>query len=332
VASSASPELAVETRSLKRVYRSRGEEVFALQGVDLRVARGRLYGVLGPNGAGKTTLIKILVTLLLPSSGEAYVDGLDVVTEYRRLRHRISMVSGGETSGYGLLKVREQLWLFSQLYGLPGGQARKRIEELLERLGLAEAAERRVASLSSGMRQKMNLIRGLVSDPRILFLDEPTVALDVGAAREVREEVQRWMAEDRSRTVILTTHYMMEADELCDRVAIVNRGRVVAEGTPAELKQRVKENVIVDLLVGRGDPLLPALRGLAGVTGASAQEQDGADHLSVILTEDAVLPRVLATVERSGRALQGVQKREPSLEDAFVKLVGRSMAEEEVAE
>jgi ABC-2 type transport system ATP-binding protein len=239
------------------------------------------------------------------------------------------MVSGGETSGYGLLKVKEQLWLFSQLYGLPSGQARMRINQLLERLGLADAAERRVSSLSSGMRQKMNLIRGLVSDPRILFLDEPTVALDVGAARDVREEVQRWMAEDPMRSVILTTHYMMEADELCDRVAIVNRGRIVAEGTPSELKQRVKENVIIELTVGRGDPLLPALRALDGVTAASAQERDGADQLSVILTDDAVLPRVLTTVERSGRALQGVQKREPSLEDAFVKLVGRSMAEEE---
>src|SRR5438094_7214801 len=169
-------DIAVETKALRRVYRSRRQEVVALDGIDLQVRRGERFGVLGPNGAGKTTLIKILVTLLLPSSGEAYVDGLDVVSEYRKLRHRISMVSGGENSGYGLLKVREQLWLFSQLYGLPSDRARRRIDELLERLGLAEAAERKVSSLSSGMRQKMNLIRGLVPDPKILFLDEPTVA------------------------------------------------------------------------------------------------------------------------------------------------------------
>ena len=324
-----SPELAVETRALRRVYRSRGEEIVALQSVDLQVHRGRIYGVLGPNGAGKTTLIKILVTLLLPSGGEAYVDGLNVVTEFRKLRHRIAMVSGGENSGYGLLKVREQLWLFSQLYGLPSKEAHRRIDELLERLGLAEVAGRKVSSLSSGMRQKMNLIRGLVSDPKILFLDEPTVALDVGAARDMREEVQRWVADDPSRTVILTTHYMMEADELCARVAIVNRGRVIAEGAPAALKQRVREHVIIDLIVGRGEPLLPALRAVEGVTGASAQEEDGADHLSVILADDSAMPRVLATVERSGRSIQGVQKREPSLEDAFVTLVGRSMSEEE---
>src|SRR5437764_11751338 len=221
-------DIAVETKALRRVYRSRSQQVVALDGIDLQVHRGERFGVLGPNGAGKTTLIKILVTLLLPSGGEAYVDGLNVVTEFRKLRHRIAMVSGGENSGYGLLKVREQLWLFSQLYGLPSKEARRRIDELLERLGLAEVAGRKVSSLSSGMRQKMNLIRGLVSDPKILFLDEPTVALDVGAARDVREEVRRWMAEDESRTVILTTHYMMEADELCHRIAIVNRGRSVA--------------------------------------------------------------------------------------------------------
>ena len=201
-------DIAVETRALRRVYRSRSQEVVALDGVDLRVARGLRYGVLGPNGAGKTTLIKILVTLLLPSSGEAYVDGLDVVHQFRELRHRIAMVSGGENVGFGMLKVKEQLWMFSQFYGMPSAAARRRIDELLERLGLTEASNRLVSALSSGMRQKMNLIRGLMTDPRILFLDEPTVALDVSAARDVRDEVRRWMGEDPTRTVILTTHYL----------------------------------------------------------------------------------------------------------------------------
>ena len=177
--------LAVETHALRRVYRSRGDEVIALDGLDLAVRQGELYGILGPNGAGKTTLIKILVTLLLPTSGEAYVDGLDVVRDYVQLRHRIGMVSGGENAGYGILKVREQLWLFSQMYGLPSKEARRRIDELLERLGLAGAANRRVSALSSGMRQKMNVIRGLMTDPRVLFLDEPTASLDVGAARHM---------------------------------------------------------------------------------------------------------------------------------------------------
>ena len=324
-------DIAVETRALRRVYKSRSQEVVALDGIDLKVMRGQRYGVLGPNGAGKTTMIKILVTLLLPSSGEAYVDGLDVVHQFRELRHRIAMVSGGETVGFGMLKVKEQLWMFSQFYGMPSAAARRRIDELLERLGLAEAANRLVSALSSGMRQKMNLIRGLMTDPRILFLDEPTVALDVGAARDVRDEVRRWMAEDPSRTVILTTHYMMEADELCDRVAIVNRGRIVAEGTPAELKRQVQQDAIVDLQLSPGTRLLEALRSVDGVAAASVAEQDGVDRFSLQLSSDAALGGVMRIVETSGRQIRGVQKREPTLEDAFVKLVGRGMAEEEQA-
>ncbi len=324
-------DIAVETKALRRVYRSRTQDVVALDGVDLRVARGQRYGVLGPNGAGKTTLIKILVTLLLPSSGEAYVDGLDVVHQSRELRHRIAMVSGGENVGFGMLTVKEQLWMFSQFYGMPSKPVKRHIEELLERLGLSDAGDRRISALSSGMRQKMNLIRGLITNPRILFLDEPTVALDVGAARDVRNEVRRWMAEDPSRTVILTTHYMMEADELCDRVAIVNRGRIVAEGTPAELKQRVQQDAIVDLQLSPGTRLLDALRAVTGVAAASVSEQDGIDRFSLQLSSDAALSGVMRVVEGSGRQIRGVQKREPTLEDAFVTLVGRGMAEEEQA-
>ena len=322
-------DIAVETKALRRVYRSRSQEVVALDGVDVHVRRGERFGVLGPNGAGKTTLIKILVTLLLPSSGEAFVDGLDVVRQFRELRHRIAMVSGGENVGFGMLTVREQLWMFSQFYGMPSQPARRHIDELLERLGLSDAGNRRISTLSSGMRQKMNLIRGLITNPRILFLDEPTVALDVGAARDVRDEIRRWMAEDPTRTVILTTHYMMEADELCDRVAIVNRGRIVAQGTPAELKQQVQQEGIVDLQLSPGGRLLDALRSIEGVVGASVLEQDGIDRFSLLLSSDAALTGVMRIVEGSGRRIHGVQKREATLEDAFVKLVGRSMAEEE---
>ena len=321
---------AVETSSLGRVYRSRNETVTALGGVDLRVNEGELYGVLGPNGAGKTTLIKILVTLLLPSSGRAVVDGLDVVRDFKRLRPRISMVSGGENAGYGLLRVREQLWMFSQFYGMSTRAALSRIDELLERLGLADAANRQISGLSSGMRQKMNLIRGLMTDPRVLFLDEPTVALDVGAARDVRQEVRRWMQEDRSRTVILTTHYMQEADELCDRIAIVNRGRIVAEGRPDELKRMVQEDVIVDLqLAAPGQRVLDQLRDVDGVSAATLQEVDGRDIFTLLLQDESTLPRVMTAVERNSRRVIGLSKREPTLEDAFVKLVGRSMTEEE---
>jgi len=323
------PSAAVQTIALRRVYRSRRESVVALDGIDLSVARGEIFGVLGPNGAGKTTLIKILVTLLLPTSGQAFVDGLDVARDYRELRHRIAMVSGGENSGYGLMKTHEHIWMFSQFYGLSSRVAHARIRELMERLGLTEAADRYVSALSSGMRQKMNLIRGLVTDPRILFLDEPTVALDVGAARDVRREVRRWVQEDRTRTVILTTHYMNEADELCDRLAIVNHGKIVAQGTPASLKQQVQQDVIVDLQLTLGRDLLADLRRLEGVTAATVTQQDGADRFGLLLADDAALTAVLGLIAGSGREVLGLQKRDPSLEDAFVKLVGRGMAEEE---
>ena len=301
----------------------------ALTSVDLKVREGELYGVLGPNGAGKTTLIKILVTLLLPSSGTAKVDGFDVVKEFRKLRPRISIVSGGENAGYGVLHVREQLWMFSQFYGMNSKVAYARIDELLERLGLASVAKRQISGLSSGMRQKMNLVRGLMTDPRVLFLDEPTVALDVGAARDLREEVGRWMAEDPTRTVILTTHYMQEADDLCDRIAIVNHGQIVIEGTPQSLKQEVQRDVIVDLQLEPGIPVLDRLREVDGVGAASVREEDGIDRFSLLLADDAVLTNVISAVERSGRRVAGLAKREPTLEDAFVKLVGRSMSEEE---
>jgi len=320
---------AVQTIALRRVYQSRRESVVALDGIDLSVPRGQIFGILGPNGAGKTTLIKILVTLLLPTSGRALVDGLDVVGDHREIRRRIALVSGGETSGYGILKVREQLWLFSQLYGMTSRLARERIDDLLHRLDLWEVRDRLISALSSGMRQKMNLIRGLVTDPRILFLDEPTVALDVGAARDVRQQVQRWVRDDPTRTVILTTHYMNEADELCDRLAIVNHGRIIAEGAPATIKQQVQQDVIVDLRLTLGPDLLGDLRQVDGVTAATVEQLDGADRFSLLLTDDGVLSPVLALVERAGREVRNLQKREPSLEDAFVKLVGRAMAEEE---
>jgi ABC-2 type transport system ATP-binding protein len=320
--SSDTSRLAVETHDLGRIYKTRNETVTALTSVDLKVRAGELYGVLGPNGAGKTTLIKILVTLLLPSSGTARVDGLDVVKDYRKLRPRIAIVSGGENAGYGLLHVREQLWMFSQFYGMNSKVAYARIDELLERLGIASVAKRQISGLSSGMRQKMNLVRGLMTDPRVLFLDEPTVALDVGAARDLRDEVRRWMAEDPTRTVILTTHYMQEADDLCDRIAIVNRGKIVIEGTPQSLKLEVQRDVVVDL------QLEPGVQ-VDGVGAASVREEDGVDRFSLLLADDAVLTHVISAVERSGRRVAGLAKREPTLEDAFVKLVGRSMSEEE---
>ncbi|HLF40562.1 MAG TPA: ABC transporter ATP-binding protein, partial [Acidimicrobiia bacterium] len=218
---------AIEAFDVARTFRPRkSAEVVALSGVSLEVPRGELFGLLGPNGAGKTTLIKILVTLLLPSSGTARVAGFDVASEPVEVRRRISMVSGGESTGFGLLTVAEQLFMFSQFHGMPGRVARARIGELLEVVDLAGERNQRVSDLSTGMRQRLNLARGLLTGPEVLFLDEPTVGLDVGAARGLRAYVQRWMAEDPRRTILLTTHYLKEAEELCHRVAIIDRGAI----------------------------------------------------------------------------------------------------------
>src|SRR6188472_602013 len=211
---------AIDVRGLRRVYKVKPTPVVALDGIDLEVAPGELFGLLGPNGAGKMTLIKILTTLLLPSEGTARIFGFDVVDDVKRIRRIMNMVAGGEQSGYGILTVREQLWMFSQFYGLGTGEGWARVDELIEATGLTDQRLQRVSTLSTGQRQKMNMARGLLNDPWILFLDEPTLGLDVAAARSIRELVLDWKAAVPGRTVLLTTHYMAEADELCDRIAI----------------------------------------------------------------------------------------------------------------
>ena len=300
----------------------------ALDGVGLAVREGEFFGLLGPNGAGKTTLIKVLVTLLLPSSGRALVDGFDVVTQPQAIRRRISMVSGGESSGYGILTVREQLWMFSQFYGIPGRVARQRIDHLLAVMGLTDDADKKVYNLSTGMRQKMNLCRGLVSEPKILFLDEPTLGLDVAVARDVRAYIKRWRHERPTHTVLLTTHYMTEADELCDRVAIIDRGRVVACDTPAALKRQVQSDSVFQLRVA-GDAADAARLGqLPGVQRFQHVRGDGVASLSFSLADEGALAEIIAAITRQGGRLLSLEKREPTLEDAFLELVGRRLDEE----
>src|SRR3989449_8589308 len=261
---------AVETRTLHRVFRaSRGSgEVVALSGIDARIERGEIFGLLGPNGAGKTTFIKILTTLLYPTSGSAMVVGFDVVRDAVEVRRRISLVSGGESAGYGILTVRECLWMFSQYYGVPSSIAWPRVDELIRIVGLTERQHTRINRLSTGQRQRMNFARGFVSDPEVLFLDEPTLGMDVTAARTLREFVATWVREKPGRTVLLTTHYMAEAEELCDRVAIIDRGRVLACDSVPELRRQVQGGQHVELEVRLPDGRRPDLAALAGVQAA----------------------------------------------------------------
>lgn len=332
-------DFAIETEHLSRIYKLRGskksepKQLVALEGVNLQVRRGELFGLLGPNGAGKTTLIKILTTLLSPSSGWARVAGFDVVKEPQNVRLHINMVSGGESSGYGLLTVRENLWMFSQFYGMPSAQANERIKELLQVVGLSDRINTKSSDLSTGLRQKMNIVRGFLTDPDVLFLDEPTLGLDVGASRDVRRFIRRWVDEDPSRTILITTHYMAEADELCDRVAIINKGQVLACDTPATLKHRLQGEAIIRMEVSPLNGLgVDIFESLPGVRKVVHRPQDGFSVLEFILEQDDALGAVVNTMTSANIHILNLHKREPSLEDVFVDLVGRSMEQVEKGE
>ncbi len=329
-------DLAVEVEELGRIYKIRGskkerkirKELVALQGVNLQVRQGELFGLLGPNGAGKTTLIKILTTLLAPTSGRARVAGHDVVKEPGKVRALINMVSGGESSGYGLLTIRENLWMFSQFYGLPSREANERIRALLKLVGLEDRMDTKSSDLSTGLRQKMNIVRGFLTDPQVLFLDEPTLGLDVGASRDARHLIRSWLDEDRTRTLLLTTHYMAEADELCDRVAIINRGRVLACDSPAALKQQIQRDALFTIAVsGMNGFKAATLEQPPGVRRAGREESGSLSVLNLILEEEAALGGVINKLNESNVKIERLDKHAPTLEDVFVHLVGSSMDE-----
>jgi ABC-2 type transport system ATP-binding protein len=298
--------------------------------MDLTVHRGECFGLLGPNGAGKSTLIKILTTLLLPTAGRALVAGYDVATEPLAVRRRINLVSGGDNAGYGILTVRETLHLFSQFYGVPSAIARKRAEELMAVTGLTEKADARLSNLSTGMKQKLNFARGFMSDPEIIFLDEPTLGLDVEASRDVRGFVTRWIGERPERTVLLTTHYMVEADELCGRVAIIDHGKILALDTPKALKRSIPAEPVFELQLGTAGQSLDGLKDVVGVRSVShtSHPATGATELRVIVEDDEVIGDVLGRIKALGRTVLHLTKAEPSLETVFIHHVGRGLSDE----
>lgn len=332
--------LAIRTDSLTRTYRKprkrwrrkptdEVKDFVALDGVNLEVHPGELFGLLGPNGAGKTTLIKILTTLLAPSSGNAWVDGLDVVKEADRIRPLINMVSGGESSGYGILNVRENLWLFARIYGVPTAIAKERIDAMLEVVGLTDKAGSRITHLSTGQRQKMNFCRGFITDPKVLFLDEPTLGLDVTSARAIRIFVKEWIKQKTGRTLLLTTHYMAEADELCDRLAIIDKGKVLACDTPANLKRRVQKYPRFDLSLAPGANGWADLHSLPGVHQATTTETPTTVELKVSLLEEPAIGSVVQKLVTTGSRILTLKKVEPTLEDVFIELVGHGLDDAE---
>jgi ABC-2 type transport system ATP-binding protein len=316
----------VEAQDLHRTYkthtgtiRRRVKEIEAVRGVSFGIEKGELFGLLGPNGAGKTTTIKMLITLLIPTSGTGRVLGYDVVKDAREVRRRIGYVFGGERGVYERLSGYDNLRYFAELYGVPGRVQKQRIEELLELVGLKGREQERAEGYSRGMKQRLHVARGLLHDPEVLFLDEPTLGLDPVGARELRATIAS--LTDAGKTILLTTHYMFEADALCDRIAVIARGKILAEGTPRDLKRGVAQGSIVEVEVyGVADETIESVRGLDGVLAVSVEERDQAQVLVVQTKADVELTQAILG-HLNGANVGRISRREPTLEDAYVALV-----------
>ncbi|HEX6723858.1 MAG TPA: ATP-binding cassette domain-containing protein [Gaiella sp.] len=308
---------------LVKVYRSRGSEVRALDGVDLAVREGTVLGLLGPNGAGKTTTVRILATLLRPDAGRATVAGHDVLRDPQAVRTSIGL-SGQYAAVDKNLTGRENLWMFGRLYQLPKAEARRRADELLERFGLADAADRVAKTYSGGMRRRLDLSGALVGRPRLLFLDEPTTGLDprsrLGMWDVIRDQVRE------GTTLLLTTQYLEEADELADEIAVVDHGRIIALGTADELKTQVGGERI-EVVVHRRDDLTRAVGLLAPNGGGSVDEHTR----RITVAAGGGAQQLVDVVRRLGEASIGIDDvglRRPTLDDVFLTLTGHAAEED----
>ena len=306
---------AVETRRLVRQYGGRGSAgIVALNGVDVDIEVGEVRGLLGPNGAGKTTLCKILCTVLLPSQGTASVLGYDVVSQADRVKRSVGIVFGGDRGLYGRLSARQNLRFWGAIYGLHGTALRGRVDGLLDRVGLTDRNDERVDNFSRGMKQRLHLARGLISDPPVLILDEPTVGMDPVAAHDFRNLIHELRSDQR--TVLLTTHDMVEAEAVCDRVTLVDRGRTLLTERPDAVGAMVSRYERVD--AGGVDPalreritLLPGVVSLTGQTGSRIRvETDGA----------AATREVLALLVAGGVTRLATSR--PNLEEVYLHLIG----------
>ena len=316
----------IEAIELRRTYRTttgvlrrKPLAVEAVRGVSFAVEEGELFGLLGPNGAGKTTTIKMLITLLIPTAGSASVLGYDVVKDPREVRKRIGYVFGGERGVYERLSGYDNLRYFAELYGVPPKVQKPRIEELLELVGLKGREHERTEGYSRGMKQRLHVARGLLHDPEVVFLDEPTIGLDPVGARELRATIGTLTSA--GKTILLTTHYMFEADALCNRIAVISQGKIVAEGTPTQLKSRVASGAVTEVEVyGIPDETVERLRTLEGVMSVWIEERDQAQVLSVQTRADVQLTAAILG-HLNGSNVGRVSHREPTLEDAYVALV-----------
>jgi len=333
--------LAVEVRQLSRNYVSTRRShllgkktttiIKALDRIDFEIHEGELFGLLGPNGAGKTTTVKILCTLLEPTGGNAFVKGYDVVKDAAEVRKIVNMVAGGERMLYYRLTGRENLEYFAELYDVPKREIPARVNRLLELVGLSDRADDEVEKYSKGMKQRLQICRGLINNPEVLFLDEPTLGLDVNIAKDIRKFIREIIVKEEGKTVLLTTHYMFEAEEMCDRVGFLNKGKLVAVGCPEELKRKMPSGFSIEMLVTRlTEEIFKDLRRLKTVKNVITTEYEGElegekiDRIVINVESDKAVPEVLSYMSTKHCRVVSVNLRGPTLEDLFMFYTGET--------
>ncbi|ROT32569.1 ATP-binding cassette domain-containing protein [Micromonospora sp. HM5-17] len=315
----------IETRGLRKSFRSRqGREqrtVDAVRGVDLVVREGEIFGFLGPNGAGKTTTLRMLATLIEPDGGEATVAGANLRTEPGEVRRRIGYVAQGGST-WDESTAREELVLQARMYGIGKAEAQRRATRALAAFQLTEYADRKCKTYSGGQRRRVDIALGIIHEPKVVFLDEPTTGLDPQSRAHMWDEIRRLRAE--GMTIFITTHYLDEADALCDRIAIMDHGEIVAEGTPAELKREISGDVV---LVSVDGPATAAAKVLEAEPYVNRMETlDGGVRLYVN-DGSREMPQILRTLDAAGIMLDSIELHRPSLDDVFLTKTGRSLRE-----
>jgi ABC-2 type transport system ATP-binding protein len=338
------PNIAIETRDLTKIFKSKirsmgprgafgrreSRSVTAVDHLNLGVEKGELFGLLGPNGAGKTTLVKILCTLLPPDGGNASVNGFDVVREQMKVKRSIgTLFSVGERGFFWRLDAYRNLEFFSAVYNVPRNRRRERVTEVLDLVGLTDNAFESFQRLSGGMKRKLALARALLPDPPILLLDEPTTALDVISSRNIREFIRN-LSGKMGKTVLYTTHYIEEASQICDRIAIMDKGKIVALDTPETLRDMVKKGESVEMAVETiTDAQIAAIRIIDGVVSVASKGEDSVNsqiQLRIRLANIDSLPVVLDFFFKEKIKLINFRRDEPTLEDAFIELTGKGVS------
>jgi ABC-2 type transport system ATP-binding protein len=334
---------AIKTESLTKVFeksqkkrltfhrsKQQSQKILALDHLDLTIPKNTLFGLLGPNGAGKTTTIKLLSTLLLPEEGTAHVNGFDITKQANDVRRSIGVVTGGERGLYWRLTGRENLLFYARLYGIRDNRARPRIEELLKLAELGDRADDNVEKYSRGMKQRLHIIRGLIHDPPILLLDEPTLGLDPNSAVVMRDFIKEKLQKEFGKTILLTTHYMEEADQLCDRISIIDHGRIIADGTSDALKSKVRKTDVLRInaanVSGTVQSQIDLIEGVQNVTIRMIDPIVGLSEILVHTTNaEETLPHLTEMMVKLGIRIRLIEQSKPSLEDVFISVTGRRL-------